>query len=200
MCSCPVTSPPLSTSPHATFSPPLSSSASVVICTNLTSPASGLVCVNGTEWFANSSQTVNASQLNLTVPLFVLGSLTIPKNDTTVIATYNGVPVLNVTGDADLHGALLLVLGPGVTLKPSQFVTIGFASNLTHWFESVVIESHNGCIRYRAGPVQDSKLDSSFGVLVESAANSCRSETQWWVYLTAGTVLRQYEMFQRLSL
>jgi len=162
--------------------------AGVPSCVSLTLPEPDWVCVNnGTQWVANSSQTISTSQLNLTVPLVVVGNLTVSNNSTTLVAVYNGSPVLNISGVADLHGTLLLVLQSGVMLTVPQQITIGYTADLQHAFDSVILESSNGCVRYTSGAPEYSLTDLSFGVLVESVSNTCSSSgaVHWWVFVIA---------------
>jgi len=138
--------------------------------------------VNGTQWVAENSLTITVSQLNLTVPLVVVGNFTVASNDTTFIATYIGGVLFNISGEADLRGTLLLLLPPGLALNQSQVILIGYAADLVHGFDQVKVQSANGCVRYTAEPLPFSAETSSFGVLIGSVTNTCtsRSET-WWV-------------------
>jgi len=116
----------------------------------------------------------------------VLGNLTVPNSNSTVTAVYNGQLVLNVSGVANLHGTLLLVLGNNTNVSNSAPIVLGYALNLTHQFDHIEFVSSNGCVRYGTTAFESSSLDSTeFGVLIASENNSCRHSggIAWWVYV-----------------
>jgi len=122
--------------------------------------------------------------LNLTIPLVVVGNLTIPNSDSTLIINYNGQPVLNVSGVATLDGTLILVASQQQSV--GSRLVIGYTPDLQHSFNSVLLQSTNPCTQYKVSSPSYQSSDSSFGVLVESSSDTCKSPgVHWWVYLIA---------------
>jgi len=123
----------------------------------------------------------------------VIGNFTIANTNVTLQVVYTGQPVLNVTGIASLSGTLVLLLD-NLTLNISSFLVVGFAANLSHPFDRVILQSST-CVHYTAGPMQyrkSSSTDNAFGVLVQSVSNTCHHSTvQWFVYVIpiAGVLL-----------
>jgi len=142
--------------------------------------------------FVGSLNITSTQPVNLTVPLVIEGKLRIENSNSTLVIAESGVPELNISGTADLHGSLIVIVNNSVPFQAGQQITIGFAANLTHSFDSVELQSINGCIRYTTSSIEYSHVDSSLSVLIESAASTCGSGgVQWWVYLIAiiGAVL-----------
>jgi len=137
----------------------------------------------------NGSDVISAPQVNITLPLVVLGDLSIPNNSTTLVILYTGQPVLNISGEADLGGTLILVLADNVSLNNEEFIPLGYSANLTHTFASIVIENtNNPCLRYATGSVQqspDSQSSPMFGVLIKSITDGCSRGSSWWIYVIA---------------
>jgi len=153
-------------------------------CNSTPAPQPDFVCVNGTYYETNST-TIHS--LNLTVPLQVDGNFTIENDNSTLTIAYNGVPVLNISGIADLHGTLVLVVNGDVKLSAASTVLVGYATTLQSQFSQVLLQSSNQCIEYSTSALQYDSSDSSLSVLVESSSNVCDNHTSvsWWIYLLA---------------
>jgi len=179
---------PTSTTPTTTVA--ASTSVSSPPQTPSTSPClfsipPGFQCSNG-QLQAQGNQTITQSVLNTTVPIVVNGSLTTLPN-TTIVAVYQGSPVLNVSGVTNLQGTLQLVVPNSGGVSTGTRLVIGYTPNMpTNLFTKVNVSSSSDACFVATGTPDYSSSDSSLGVLITSVSSQCGRNSSgfaWWIYL-----------------
>jgi len=180
------------TTTAAAAAPSLPPTTAILLCAG-PPPVPGASCIDGLYWLANNTVSFTQSQTNLTLPLVVRGNFSIVVDSSTVVAVYNGVPVLNVSGIATLHGTLVVLLLSNSTLLPvaGQFVPLVTATSLASPFASVRVQSTDSCMHYTTS--ERLSTDSTLlGVLIESVSDSCgggNSSFPWWIILVVLVVV-----------